>query len=43
MAVVANLVKNRSSPPNQSLEPMARAVTRPAGAGRAPALAMAHH
>ena len=29
--------------PNQSLEPMARSVTRPAGAGRAPALTMAHH
>ena len=31
------------SRPNQSLEPMARSVTRPADAGRAPALTMAHH
>ena len=33
----------RSVGPNQSLEPMARSVTRPAAAGRAPARAMAHH
>jgi hypothetical protein len=32
-----------ASRPNQPLEPMARSVTRPADAGRAPALTMAHH